>query len=557
MKKRLIAVISIILALVIGVSFVGCASDDPKEKEPTPPDINAAITKLVTSDGFKGELSYAMSTKAKGEYKSEDNAFERRGAKVMYVNENGGTPITRIFDLQNGYLYYKNAELDGYVVNSWLPQGTLDYAMLMLENQLKNMQVESVGELFKYDSKTKTATAEFDEAERVNSLLAPIQSAYRNNDNLLKVINDYLKLYSPSKNNPYTLETILNLLIAYAKVNPNLTVGDAIAQANAFGFDVYGTLEKSGILARFGITLDSETKKVVEARKLSQAIAGFHDYITPRLDALTDYITSPDPSQAGEFPINVVELINAVFVDDVEVGDLNEKMTNLKNLTLAALTLITVKPMVDKYLGSSNGSLYKNEAYALIKNRVQFEKLEAQITVKFDDSGNIAGVSGAAYVRHDYDSTNAGSLILSDNKYSFEFELNITEYLTSPEQFDIQYSSVTRTPSRICALSYGDIDDVSVYLETCGKNVEVVTGEGLTYDSASHTLTVSKAYLTAAAASEDFNGFVICPITVDGEDVNIVVAVMPDDIEELPTIAKMFMAMVMGGVGYPDDGSDD
>ena len=557
MKKRLLALISIILALVIGVTFVGCASDDKSGKEPTPPDINAALTKLVTSDGFKGDLSYAMSTKNKSELKSEGNAFERRGDKVMYVDDNNGAPITRIFDLKYGYLYYKNAELDGYVVNSWMPQGTLDYAMLMLGNQLKNMQVESVGELFSYDSKTKTATAELDEAQRVNSLLSPIQSAYRNNDNLLKLINDYLKLYSPNKNNPFTLETILNLLIVYVNANPNLTVGDAIAQANAFGFDVYGTLEKSGILARFGITLDSETKKVIEARKLSEAIAGFHDYITPRLEDLTDYIMASDPEQAGEFPISVVDLINAMFVDEVEVGDLAEKMSTLKNLTLAALTVVTVRPIVDKYLGASSENLYKREAYALIKNRVQFEKLEAQVTVKFDNGGNIVGVSGNAYMRHDYESTNAASLLLSDNKYSFEFDLNITEYITSPEQFDIRYSSLTRTPSRICALVCGDIDDVSVYLETCGKNVEVVTGEGLTYDGASHKLTVSKAYLTAAASSEDFNGFVVCPITVDGEEVNIVVAVMPSDVEELPTIVKMFMAMVKGGVGYPDGGSDE
>ncbi|MDE6401760.1 MAG: hypothetical protein K2L54_04015 [Clostridiales bacterium] len=169
------------------------------------------------------------------------------------------------------------------------------------------------------------------------------------------------------------------------------------------------------------------------------------------------------------------------------------------------------------------------------------------MSLKFDEDNNIIGFAANGNFAHDYSGDAANFYVLSDNDYHFDLTLDITEYLTAPSAFEIEFADSAWEASnrKAFAVVYGTLgDEVSVYLETGGKDVAIAVSANtsfMTYDAATHTFkfdmnAVYAAYQEqiTAGAFDGFSGVA----SVDGEDAPVTVAVQilpetPDGLLEM------------------------
>ncbi|MDE6401759.1 MAG: hypothetical protein K2L54_04010 [Clostridiales bacterium] len=360
MKKRFITIVSLLLAFVMSFALIACGNDgegDGGDNSSNAPVISASLAKLRSAEGYKGTVAIHAATGKHANAVSFDGAIEKRGNKFKATTGEAATAKEYILDTATGYVY-QNSE-QGYYFKQYVPQGIADYAQYMLGVLLENAGDKSLDDLFVYDGNTHTATYKYDGADTVNAYLAPIISAYKNNSNLLTLVNNYLKLVSPDPTRPYTAEAILDMAVTLVASQPNVTMGAMIGMAANYGIDVYGLLEKSGLLQKFGITLDAPTKAKIEARKVAEFVTALDEILNTIKD---------DPNILE----NVPALIDKLFVDEVTVTDLRASLTNIRNYIVAFLTVQQVKPLVDKYFGGVVPA-YMSEIYAVIVNGVGIE----------------------------------------------------------------------------------------------------------------------------------------------------------------------------------------
>lgn len=528
MKKKFSAVLSLLLALVMCFALIACDSGDPDDGPSKPPVVSSAVAKLRSADGYKGAVMFKAET---GKHKAAvdfDGAFEKRGNMIKATAGEGETAEDYVFDAATGYLYTNTA--NGYYFESLLPQGIVDYAEYMLETLLvelsKKSGEKSVDDLFVYDGDTRTSTFKYDGATTANAYLAPVISAYKNKSNFITLINNYLKLVSPDPTRPYTFEAVMDMLITFVATQPDAPLGTLIQAAEGYGIDVYGLLEKSGLLERYNITLDAATKEKIEARKVAEFVTALDEVLNTVKD---------DPTIIENIPA----LLDKLFVAEVTVTDFRGSLNSIKNLITAFLTVQEVKPVIDKYLGGGMSPAYMRELYAVIVNGVEIDKLDITVSLKFDGNDDIIGITANGNFAHNYKGDATGFTVLSDNNYKFDLKLDIDEYLTVPPAFELDFADDAALASKVTvtALVHGALDgDVKVYLETGGKNVTVAVSPDvtfMTYDAATHTFkfdiqAVKTAYADQIQAGtfESFGGVALA----DGGNKTIVVAVkiMPE-----------------------------
>ncbi len=276
MKKKLTAIISLLIAVVMSFALIACDNDDNGDNgNSAPPVLSSALAKLKSADGYKGGIKFLASTEKHKNAVDFEGAIEKRGSKFKATAGEGETAKSYIVDMATGYMYTQG--VDGYYFNQFTPAGTFDYAQYMLGVLLENADGKTLDDLFEYDGDTRTATYAYDGAVQANAYLAPIISAYKNNSNAVTLINNYLKLASPDPTRPYTLDGVLDMAVTFVASQPDATLGAMIQAASAYGIDVYGLLEKSGVLAKFGITLDAATKQKIEARKVAEFVTALNE----------------------------------------------------------------------------------------------------------------------------------------------------------------------------------------------------------------------------------------------------------------------------------------
>ncbi len=530
MKKKLTAIISLLIAVVMSFALIACDNGDNGDSgNSAPPVLSSAIAKLKSADGYKGGIKFLASTEKHKNAVDFEGAIEKRGSKFKATAGEGETAEQYIFDLKTGYLYSDTQ--NGYYFETLLPAGTIDYAQFMIGKMLENADGKTLDDLFEYDGDTRTATYAYDGAAQANAYLAPIISAYKNNSNAVTLINNYLKLASPDPTRPYTLDGVLDMAVTFVASQPEVTLGAMIQAVSAYGIDVYGLLEKSGVLAKFGITLDAATKQKIEARKVAEFVTALNEVAAEIKD---------NPPSVQDVPA----LFDRLFIDEVTVTDLRASLNSIKNMIVAVLTLQEVKPLVDKYLGDGMVPAYLRELYAVITNGVEIDKLDLTVSVKFDGNNDIVGIAASGNFAHDYKGDATGFTVLSDNNYKFDFALDIAEYLTAPPAFEIDFSTTAWDNGNkiVTAVIYGELDkDVEIYLETGGKEVAITVPSEvqiMTYDSATHVfkfdIQAVKTMYADQIQAGTFDGFSAVAV-IAGEETQLAVAVqiMPETPQEL------------------------
>lgn len=528
MKKKLTAIISFLIAVVMSFALIACDNGDNGDNgNPAPPVLSSALAKLQSADGFVGEMKFFAETEKKKNALDYGGTVEKRGDRVKVALGEGNAAEQYIFDLKTGYLYSDTQ--NGYYFETLLPAGTIDYAQFMIGKMLENANVESIDDLFEYDATTHTSTFSYDGVQTANAFLAPIISAYKNNSNAVTLINNYLKLASPDPTRPYTLDGVLDMAVTFVASQPEVTLGAMIQAASAYGIDVYGLLEKSGVLAKFGITLDAATKQKIEARKVAE-------FVTALNEVATEIKNNPQLAQ------DIPAILDRLFVRNVTVTDLRASLNSIKNMIVAVLTLQEVKPLVDKYLGGMTPA-YLRELYAVIVNGVEIEKFDLTVSVKFDGNNDIVGVAASGNFAHDYQGDATGYYVLSDNNYKFDVKLDISEYLTAPSTFDMTFAENAGAANitSVISLVYGNYgNEVSVYFETGGKEiVPTISAETpyMSYDAQTTSFkfdmrAVKEAY-SEEIQSGTFDGFDGIATFGENQTVMIFVNIMPETPEGL------------------------
>lgn len=548
MKKKLTAIISLLIAVVMSFALIACDNGDNGDNgNSAPPVLSSAIAKLKSADGYKGGIKFLASTEKHKNAVDFEGAIEKRGSKFKATAGEGNAAEQYIFDLKTGYLYSDTQ--NGYYFETLLPAGTIDYAQFMIGKMLENANVESIDDLFEYDATTHTSTFSCDGVQTANAFLAPIISAYKNNSNAVTLINNYLKLASPDPTRPYTLDGELDMAVTFVASQPEVTLGAMIQAASAYGIDVYGLLEKSGVLAKFGITLDAATKQKIEARKVAE-------FVTALNEVAAEIKNNPQLAQ------DIPAILDRLFVRDVTVTDLRASLNSIKNMIVAVLTLQEVKPLVDKYLGGMTPA-YLRELYAVIVNGVEIEKFDLTVSVKFDDKYNITGIAASGNFAHDYQGDATGYYVLSDNNYKFDVKLDISEYLTAPSTFDMTFAENAGAANitSVISLVYGNYgNEVSVYFETGGKEiVPTISAETpyMSYDAQTTSFkfdmrAVKEAY-SEEIQSGTFDGFDGIATFGENQTVMIFVNIMPETPQGL---IKMLGGLLDRIPSVPEQGGD-
>lgn len=548
MKKKLTAIISLLIAVVMSFALIACDNGDNGDSgNSAPPVLSSAIAKLKSADGYKGGIKFLASTEKHKNAVDFEGAIEKRGSKFKATAGEGETAEQYIFDLKTGYLYSDTQ--NGYYFETLLPAGTIDYAQFMIGKMLENADGKTLDDLFEYDGDTRTATYAYDGAAQANAYLAPIISAYKNNSNAVTLINNYLKLASPDPTRPYNLDGVLDMAVTFVASQPEVTLGAMIQAASAYGIDVYGLLEKSGVLAKFGITLDAATKQKIEARKVAEFVTALNEVAAEIKD---------NPPSVQDVPA----LFDRLFIDEVTVTDLRASLNSIKNMIVAVLTLQEVKPLVDKYLGGMTPA-YLRELYAVITNGVEIDKLDLTVSVKFDGNNDIVGVAASGNFAHDYQGDATGYYVLSDNNYKFDVKLDISEYLTAPSAFDMTFAENAGSANitSVISLVYGNYgNEVSVYFETGGKEiVPTISAETpyMSYDAQTTSFKFDMRAVKEAYAEEiqsgTFDGFDGIATFGENQTVMIFVNIMPETPQGL--------IKVLGGLldripSVPEQGGD-
>lgn len=540
MKKRFIAVVSVLLALVMSLALTACGDDGRDHTEKAKPSI--AISKFLSSDGFLGNLSAVTSTDLSVDQEIVATV-ERRGSKLRFETSGDEISDETIVDMGSGYIYTKTAQ--GYLFSQKFHANMPEYVKFILDKELQDVNADALDEAFVIDKKQKTATLNIDMAEKVNALLAPLASAYKRDYNYLQLINDYLKLFSPDPSFPLSVERILEMFTLLVKTNGNKTVGALIQQINDMGYDVYGIIEESGLSKLLGITFDEQTKAVIARRKVGEVAVGLCDFVEKAMPEFpmnpsANVAAATDDNAQGDATVGggmVKQIFDAMFVTPVDISGLEEKLGVMKSSVLAALSYLRVKPYIDKL---ANGQTL--DLYAMIVNGVQFEDLYVRFELTLDSKNNIVTVKGEGLLKHTYDGDATDLTFLADNNYYNMFDLEITEYFQNPAPFEIKFAPQATLSNVVKTIVHGTPNaDVSVYYETGAQTVEFEFADlGVSFDAATSSFIVSKEYLASAMSAETFDGTVKIVADVKDKDMSVyvVLQVMPEDVHGLLAFIK-------------------
>ncbi|MCH5155084.1 MAG: hypothetical protein J1F69_00610 [Clostridiales bacterium] len=436
MKKRLLTILSLIMAFVLCFSLVACGGDSKKsggkkpagdDKKPTGKEVSVTlgdvldvINGVLNAEGFEGTASYTLSTKNKGSV-GKIVSVDKRGSKVQAGDY--------IVDLETGDVYYNSD--NGYQFKQYWYVDIYDYLLGLINDYAAANADETIIAL--YDKDAKTVTYTLDEAKTVNKYISPLQTAYASN---MKSVNAMLDDYC------YLLfgkgfHDMYDVFLAYIK-DENNTVGDLNDMVkDAVGVDILS------LVGRY-MGFDGDTIALIEARKLSQVVAGAYDYAMVLLKqfmpdfplfqtkAENDKQENETPSVGNDKMTMLMAMLDAMFFADVDTDGLENKL----NTMVAIMDLFPTKALVDMIFADQADFA---EVYTVIKDGVKFKDLYAKITLTLDDELIVKGVKVDCLASHTYAGNEQNFRFLSDNNYAATGELVISDYTADGKGFDITF----------------------------------------------------------------------------------------------------------------------
>ncbi|MDE6201234.1 MAG: hypothetical protein K2M47_05100 [Clostridiales bacterium] len=532
MKKRLVTILSLVMALVLCFTLVACGGNDGDSKGKDPAqsgkkvsislgDAIDAVNSVLNADGFKGTASYTLSTK-NTEALTESMTFEKRGNKVKVT---AGTDES-IADLQTGYVYYKGA--NGYTFDSEFYANELNYVQYVLDALKEETADQKID--VRYNKKANTVTYTLDKADSVNKYIQPLQNAYKKKKNVGSLLNDYCTLLFGT-----TFDSMYNEFEEYVK-NPENTVGTLLDDLKDMGVDV------EAILELYGYSLPAEQMDVIKARPLNKLVAGAYNYIMQNIGSMMTLaedeadVDDSDYEEGGNGMASLgMGLLSAMLFDEVSDADITAGIQGLKAIVNAVKT-----PKVNEII---DGALAANEEaadlYIVIKNGVQLKNATMTFTLTVGDGNVINGIKVDGYVAHNYKGDAAEDSILADNDYRATAEITIDEYNTPTEDFVINFDPDCDYRASIISLLYDVTDkDVSVYFETGGKTADITVEQGLSvetldgdvvvldnvpadafkFDAATSSFVFDGAVVKSALENADFGTTLFALVYFDGDE---------------------------------------
>lgn len=515
MKKKLLSIISIFVAMLMCFAFVACN----ETTEPTPtPDVTdknelpadktlEAINTLLSAHGY----SVAVKATVNSEKTEEPIVIDELAVKKGDVFKVLGDDENAYIDCSTGYAYY---EQDGefFYYEQVIPTGYVDYLKDVVDGLLPKTDeeklefYEKLQDVIEYDAATKTGTYFISLKEIVNFFFTPLQNSYKNGtDTVLDLIDMYIAVFV-SNNDYKSLDAILTYCINHFDDIKDITLGEILLNSdNELGISV------KDILALTGNAPPEEYLSAVESRTVGEALTAVTDYITAKLGE------SLNAGSIGE--IDPSELIAAALfapVDPADIAKTPAKLRMIKVSVLLILNSITVKDAVDLSAGSLPPDLY-----LFISKEIKFKKLQAKIGFTFDDDYNFSKITVDGEVAHNYTSTpNDNAEFFSDNNYTVDAAFDIYDYtdegeytLAAPEREEnpghVEVAVVVRADSN--ALSYDfyyeegseiTVSDYAFY-NVAGEPYEGMDN-AVTYDAATKTFSVKASALSPVFSAENF-----------------------------------------------------
>lgn len=490
MKKKLLAIISLLVALVMCFTLAACGpnstnnnnsgydpSDDPDYDPDDDPDdgtiieakrlfekLSTAVNAFYSNEGYTVTIDASEKSKSTGP-NGYNEIFERAGDWIVIGSGEEGKES--YYSINTGYTYSPayvydsgSEEFVGYGFDTSLPLGFADYFTEVITNIMQSGATATSAVAITipefvditYNEDTLTATVKIDLAETVNAFTAPLRTNYANGS-LADVINDYLEMVAPG----LTLDTVIETINGFAIDNKNATVGQlADTIGAAVGTDnLSGQLES--MLSDYGFEQANIT--AIMNRTLAEMVMG-------AMQAMTSGFP---PETPREEKINAI--LNAAFFEEVDIEGYE---LTIEQFATAITTLL-------------KGTDFKNtidsttEFGAIIADNVEFTDLSAEFTVTFDAQERITAMTLDVGIAHNADERNYDNTsFFADNDYAANVEIAIFDYVASVEfEPEIEFSSGLAMTDYVMVVAQSG-KDVSAYIELGGAEAvntdEIIVG---------------------------------------------------------------------------------
>ncbi|MDE5562204.1 MAG: hypothetical protein K2J01_01500 [Clostridiales bacterium] len=468
MKKRLVAIFSLIIAFVLCFTLVACGGnnggDNGKEQgKQDPPqadntvsisvnDALDAVNGVLNAKGFTGTASYMLSTKNTRALTGSIN-LDKRGTKLKMASK--GEEM--IVDLQTGYVYYKHGNYYSY--SNEFYANAFDYAQYLLASLKQEGGAKKINAV--YDEQAKTVTFAVEKADSVNKYLEPLQNAYKKDKSIGDLLNDYCMLLFDK-----SFDAMYGMVENYVK-NPKNTVGTLLNALKEKGVDV------EAILASFGYTLPNDVMTAIKARPLNKLVVGAYNFIMQNLGDLMTLDEDDDDissAEGGGMESLGMGLLDAMLNAEVSAEEIAAGLQEISGMVATVKNTFTVKSIVEMLKTNAKTA----DLYTVVKDGVKLTNATMTLTLTIGDYKMITGVKLDNYFAHNYKGTAAEGSILADNDYRATAEIVIDEYKTSTEDFVIACDPAMEYKTSIISLVYEVTDkDVSVYFEAGNQTVNM------------------------------------------------------------------------------------
>ncbi len=531
MKKRLLFVISLILALVMSFALIACGGDgnvpvtpgdkgddngdngdngDGGEHEVTVTmdNVMASLEKIGDADSVKLGIK-AKTDSEKADPIAKEFELELRGDSALVTFGKGEDVEQYLMDTSTGMLYAVS-ESEKQLVKQFYPQGMTEYINSVLGGVeiTKGPDVAKIKAAFTYNKDSKTFSATFDESASINSALEPLYTVYEDDGSIEDLIDEYLYRMSvaleqavianPSllstplailavmfKEQPPTLESLFGMLTAFVVTGTPDVPNSALKDKNILQTaELVAKTDLDKQFEEFLTKLGMQSADIAKAksRTVGEGIEGILKFFGDNIDlknaqaSIAEFIGRLKGSKADRNAI-LAELINDIFVAEVDAKNLENDMKSLFGAIVDLARNTKLRGVIDGLPSdgmAAAGVTALNVFKECVKNSVTFKALKADAAITLDADNEVEKIVAKFTAEHSYDGESALPF-LSDNGYIAELEIDILDVVQTASPFDFGYATaaVAVFPKSASAIGLISEDDYTVYYESGDYEITV------------------------------------------------------------------------------------
>ncbi len=545
MKKKILAIISILIAFVMCFALVACdrtgspenpqEPSDPADKNKLPADKTVtAVENLATLHGYTVGGKITLESGKSTQPEVIEFTLEKKGDTVKITSEGMDTVY---FNVDTGYVYVEKSGV--LTFEQVVPDGYAAYVVDVIKKAMpvtdedKAEFYEKMQNSISYDGDTKTGSYTVQLKDIVNELVAPLQKSYKNGGTICALIDEYLEMFVADENYQSVAGVLTQLIAQYDNVK-DVTFGTLIdtAEQQLDGVTVPELLE------RIGLPIPDDQWPAIKARTVGEAAAGLIKYVDnilaqnkPQTEAAAaapaESVTEGGNTEGGTesggmadvIKQYAMEAVNAMLFEEVTEDELKavpQKLETYKSMILGGLNMISVKTAVDALDGK-----VPSDVMLYITKGIKFTALDATVEFTFDDGYNFSNIKLNGVLSHNYAAqTGDGAEFFADNDYKCTVDLAISDYVTEgeynltvaarplkPETVDHTVIVKADPSAQSVDFYYEEAGTITVsgykFFNAAGAEYNVAAN-AVTYDAASKTFSVKYPALAPIIAAENF-----------------------------------------------------